>query len=138
VETPELSRKGLLDAIKELAICPITVFVTGFDHYAIKAIKESALDYLVKPVDIDELRRVVDKINTKLLTPTTSSKIDSIEDLTPTEKEVLKILATGKTSSQTAKILNSSPSTINSHRNNILKKLQCNSILELLNLIQRG
>ena len=29
------------------------VFVTAYDHYAIKAIRFSALDYLVKPVDID-------------------------------------------------------------------------------------
>ncbi len=37
------------------------VFVTAYDHYAIKAIRYSALDYLVKPVEIDELKAAVAK-----------------------------------------------------------------------------
>jgi two-component system LytT family response regulator len=35
------------------------VFVTAYDHYAIKAIRYSALDYLVKPVEIEELKSAV-------------------------------------------------------------------------------
>ena len=37
------------------------IFVTAYDHYAIKAIRFSALDYLVKPVDIDDLKLAVAK-----------------------------------------------------------------------------
>jgi two-component system LytT family response regulator len=37
------------------------IFVTSFDQYAINAIKFSALDYLLKPIDIDELKFAVDK-----------------------------------------------------------------------------
>jgi len=37
------------------------VFVTAYDQYAIKAIKFSALDYLLKPVDIDDVKAVVKK-----------------------------------------------------------------------------
>ena len=37
------------------------IFVTAYDHYAIKAIRYSALDYLVKPVDIEELKQAVEK-----------------------------------------------------------------------------
>jgi len=37
------------------------IFVTAFDHYAIKAIRCSALDYLVKPVEIEDLKAAVTK-----------------------------------------------------------------------------
>ena len=38
------------------------IFVTAYDHYAIKAIRYSALDYLVKPVEIEELKSAVNKV----------------------------------------------------------------------------
>lgn len=37
------------------------IFVTAYDHYAIKAIKFSALDYLVKPVEIEELQNAIQR-----------------------------------------------------------------------------
>ncbi len=41
------------------------IFITAYDHYALKAIKYAALDYLLKPVDIDELRAAIKKHQTK-------------------------------------------------------------------------
>lgn len=37
------------------------IFVTSYDQYAINAIKFSALDYLLKPIDIGELKQAVEK-----------------------------------------------------------------------------
>ena len=38
------------------------IFVTAHDEYAIKAFKTEALDYLLKPIDIDELKFAVNKV----------------------------------------------------------------------------
>ena len=38
------------------------IFTTAYDHYAIKAIKFAAFDYLLKPVDIEELKLAVSRI----------------------------------------------------------------------------
>jgi len=38
------------------------IFTTAYDHYAIKAIRFAAFDYLLKPVDIEELKAAVEKI----------------------------------------------------------------------------
>ena len=38
------------------------IFTTASDEYAIKAFKLSAIDYLLKPIDIDELKSAVDKL----------------------------------------------------------------------------
>jgi two-component system LytT family response regulator len=42
------------------------IFVTAFDEYTLKAFRYSALDYLLKPVNIDELKAAVDKVNSKV------------------------------------------------------------------------
>ena len=39
------------------------VFTTAYSAYAIRAFKYSAIDYLLKPIDVDELRRAVERVN---------------------------------------------------------------------------
>jgi len=41
------------------------IFTTAYEQYALKAIKFSALDYLLKPIDIGDLKTAVEKIRSK-------------------------------------------------------------------------
>jgi len=36
-----------------------TIFITSYSHYAIKAIRFNALDYLLKPIDLGELKKAI-------------------------------------------------------------------------------
>src|SRR4030095_9874292 len=45
------------------------IFTTSYDQYAIKAFKFSALDYLLKPVDRQELKTAVQKVVQRLSRP---------------------------------------------------------------------
>ncbi len=51
---------SLLSSVAELDL-PV-VFTTAYDEFALKAFKQNALDYLEKPIDVDELKRAVGKL----------------------------------------------------------------------------
>lgn len=44
------------------------IFVSGYDEYAVRAFKYSAIDYLLKPVDPDELVKAIDKVKKSIVT----------------------------------------------------------------------
>lgn len=45
------------------------IFVTAYNEYALQAIKASAVDYILKPVNIDELQKAVEKVKRSLDNP---------------------------------------------------------------------
>ena len=57
VQMPHMSGFDLLQHLDTINFS--VIFVTAFDKYAIKAIKFSALDYLLKPIDIDDLQKAI-------------------------------------------------------------------------------
>ena len=60
IEMPHLSGIDLAEMIQHNMTN--IIFTTAYDQYAIKAIRLSALDYLLKPVDHEELGKVIEKI----------------------------------------------------------------------------
>ena len=63
----EMPGKNAFDLIDRLT--PVNfeiIFVTAFEHYALKAFRYSAIDYLLKPVSIKELREAVEKARARI------------------------------------------------------------------------
>jgi two-component system LytT family response regulator len=66
VKMPQLSGFDVLDKLIHLGINNFeVVFLTAFDKFAIKAIKYAAFDYLMKPIDEQELLESLIKFRTK-------------------------------------------------------------------------
>ena len=64
IQMPEKDGFDVLREIREYDINPIVIFITGFDKFALQAIKHAAFDYLIKPVDPAELKTTIGKLNT--------------------------------------------------------------------------
>lgn len=76
VEMPRLTGFDVLRALGPDADRLGVIFCTAYDRYAIQAIRYSALDYLLKPIDPDELVAAVDRA-----TPHEAAPVDRFDDL---------------------------------------------------------
>lgn len=60
--------------------CPV-IFTTAYNEYAIRAFKVNGIDYLLKPVDSDELHQAVDKFRQSRQSPQTSDQLQTLLQL---------------------------------------------------------
>lgn len=81
IEMPYGNAFDLLDELMPIDF--EIIFITAFDEYMLKAFKYSALDYLLKPVNIEELQAAVEraskKINSKNINQQLSSLLQNLD-----------------------------------------------------------
>lgn len=92
VEMPEMDGFKFLDYFKNRTFC--VVFITAYNQYAIKAIKENAMDYLLKPIDSDDLVLTIEKIKADKLNARTYDALE--ERLSVQTNKRVAIPAEGK------------------------------------------
>jgi two-component system, LytTR family, response regulator len=64
------------------------VFTTAYDQFAVKAFKYSAFDYLLKPIDGEELKACVTKLREKIRHTDVESQLEFLRTLLVREKQV--------------------------------------------------
>lgn len=64
IDMPNLNGFELLEKVKFMQL--EVIFITAYQHFALQAIKISALDFLLKPVSIEELKIAVEKAEEKI------------------------------------------------------------------------
>jgi DNA-binding NarL/FixJ family response regulator len=128
-----VSAFDLIEQFDHLAKKPHIILVTAHPHYSIRAIKHEVFDYLLKPVDIDELENTIDRLLKHFMT-TPVSIIERFDMLSEREKKILSYVLDGKSSDEIASFLFISRYTVNTHRRNILKKTGARSFLDLMRM----
>lgn len=68
------------EALREAPASIPVIFTTAFDHYAVQAFKFNSIDYLLKPVDEQELRDALErvKVSQEHLSPSTTDAISQL------------------------------------------------------------
>ncbi|SEW12553.1 LytR/AlgR family response regulator transcription factor [Chitinophaga arvensicola] len=75
IEMPGMDGFQVLEACQDCSFA--VIFITAYDQYALQAIHHSALDYLLKPIDIQELKGAVEKAGSQSTT-ITAKKVDNL------------------------------------------------------------
>lgn len=78
IEMPEYNGFELLSFFRDVDF--EIIFVTAYNEYALKAFEVSAVDYLLKPVDIDKLKNSVEKVAAKLERFDMQKRLDLLKD----------------------------------------------------------
>lgn len=78
IEMPEYNGFELLKFFPEISFH--IVFVTAYSNYAIKAFEVSAIDYLLKPVEIESLQNAVGKAQNKMHSSTIEQQLNLLKE----------------------------------------------------------
>lgn len=90
IEMPHKNGFDVLEETKETTF--EIIFTTAYNRFAIQAFKVSAVDYLLKPIDVDELKMAVEKVRKKKGSSAIDEKIkELLLQLQPTAKVSNKI-----------------------------------------------
>jgi len=128
-----ISAFDIINDLRENYCYPHIILITAHQQYSIKAIRNEVFDYLLKPVDIDELKSSIKRLISHISIDS-DKIINELTILSKREKEILRYVLNGNNSKEIAERLYISINTVNTHRRNILKKTGCKSTLELLKI----
>lgn len=91
VQMPKMSGFEMLQRLAPIDF--EVIFVTSYDHYAIKAIRFSAVDYLLKPIDVDDLIAAVDRTKNETQRKGSSFRYQSVLNNIQYDRGKIKRLA---------------------------------------------
>lgn len=128
--------------------CTLLLSMYADESYLLRALNSGVRAYLLKDAAEEELVRAVRAVlsGKSFFSPAIAAMLaeeytrsmqskgleDSFELLSAREREVLQLLAEGKTNKEVAELLNISNSTIETHRQHIMQKLNLHNTAELV------
>lgn len=127
----------------EIRVIVLTVHEAG--EYAIRALREGAAGFLPKSAASTELEQAIQTVmkGEVYISPETSRKTlleygkgvtkrDQLETLSPRQREVLRLIAEGRTTKQIAQMLAISVKTVETHRAQLMERLDIHDVAGLV------
>jgi len=144
VTLPDINGMELCQLIKKESMDTIILILSNHTERSIiiQTIQNGASGYLLKNSTIDELRHCIaeaikgdicySKEVMEIISRPTKNELHGPPRLTRREKEVLTMIASGKTSQMIGQELFLSPLTIDTHRKNLIQKFGVKNVAELI------
>lgn len=81
IQMPGKDGFALVNQLKKFDLKTTIIFVTAYNEYAIHALKVAAFDYLMKPVELVELKDTISRYRQEKITEINEQKVDILLDL---------------------------------------------------------
>ncbi len=135
VEMPGITGLDLADQLKDKGFKGEIIFVTGHLQYSVKALRANAFDYLVKPVDVEELGQAIERYKNQNRGGFNQRILQGFE-ISKREEELISLMSQGLSSEEMAEKTKLSRHTIDTHRRNIYQKTGTRNVVEVINLLR--
>jgi DNA-binding NarL/FixJ family response regulator len=144
ITLPDINGMDLCRMIKKESTATMILILSNHTERSIimQTIQNGASGYLLKNSSIDELRNCIteavkgnicfSKEVTDIISRPTKNQLQGRPQLTRREKQILSLIAEGKTSQAIAAELFLSPLTIDTHRKNLIQKFEVKNVAELI------
>ncbi len=113
------------------------IFLTAFADVDVmrRAFLNQAIDFLEKPVVLPQLLSAIERAFERLKSSAVQhTHAQSLETLTPREREVMAAIAQGMTHREAGDLLGISPRTVEVHKGRVMEKLGVKTLAELVRL----
>jgi FixJ family two-component response regulator len=144
VRLPDLSGLDLQQELAKANVGLPVIFVTGHADIpmTVRAMKAGAVEFLTKPFREQELLEAVQRAisrHRQILDQRASMRVlqSRYELLTPREREVFPLVASGLLNKQVAAELNASEKTIKVHRGQLMQKMEAHSLSDLIRMAEQ-
>lgn len=137
---PVLDGQGVHEEMLRRGSTLAVVFLTGHGDVpmAVEQMKRGAVDFLQKPVSAEPLQAALERaLEVSAAACSRQEIVNCYQQLTPKERELATLVATGLMNREIADAMNIAVRTVEVHRARVMDKMQAGSLAELVNRLQR-
>ena len=87
----ELSDGTCFDLFARRSLPAPVIMTTAYDHYAVKAFEVHSLDYLLKPIDVEDLQRALSRLGERRAETDLSHISETVQAAAPKEKFLIRL-----------------------------------------------